>query len=63
MKTKILLIASGVVLTAGAAMHVSNGNCPLGKNCQKLFKSEQAAVKSEKITDPVKTETSMPAKK
>lgn len=58
MKTKILLIASGVILTAGIAMHTGNGaNCPFGKPCQKLFKSETAVVKSEKKVELAKAET------
>lgn len=41
MKTKVLLIAAGLLLTAGIALHIGNrGECPLGKPCQKLLKSE-----------------------
>ncbi|OFX42879.1 MAG: hypothetical protein A2046_08400 [Bacteroidetes bacterium GWA2_30_7] len=63
MKTKILLIASGVILTAGVALHSGNG-CPFDKPCQKLFKSEKAVVsaKAEKCT-VMKIETAMIAKK
>jgi len=49
MKTKILLIALGIILSVGAATHIGNTHeCPFDKPCQKLFKSETSVVKSEK---------------
>lgn len=48
MKTKVLLIASAAILTGGAALHLSGAHeCPFGKPCQQLIKSEKA-VKAEK---------------
>jgi hypothetical protein len=50
MKTKALLIASGIVLSAGIVMHTGNRDeCPFGKPCQKLFKSKTAAKPGETV--------------
>ena len=57
MKGKILLVASGVILAAGAAMHIGNkGECPMGKPCQKIFKKE-ATVKADKTVELAKAGT------
>jgi hypothetical protein len=56
MKTKVLLIASAVILASGAALHLSSAHeCPFGKPCQQL--------KSEKAVKVVKAETATIAKK
>jgi hypothetical protein len=63
MKTKALLIASGIVLTGGIAMHTGNRDeCPFGKPCQKLFKSE-TAFKPNKTVQFAKTEADVAVKK
>jgi len=65
MKTKVLLISAAIILTVGVALHTGNGHeCPFGKPCQKLFKSEKAveSAKAEKGT-VAKAETGIVAKK